>query len=267
MDVRILFSILDHIGDEYFSDLVAGKEAFCPGDVVWYDAGNIHSGPHVDGILRLPSSRPLAYAKEMPFFLDSFEWALANGYDYLVNLETDLAFVNHGFADFIVSTMADHDYMVSRLSLKTPRTSRWYPYLTLRRELPELLDILGIGHTNAGFNPGQVFSARFMKAVVDAPFYGRLRDFVERNQDPSCSFCLPEVLMPTLVEALGLPFVGYSDKASQYNRYRPYHAKRSVQQAVAEGVHLVHPIRRDPDHPARQYVRSLTLSARQRAQE
>jgi len=257
MTPRLCFLLLDHKGDEYFHDLVAGLRRFCPADIVWYDAGRIGGNRYTDGVPRLAASRPLEYAKEAPFFLDAFEWAAQHDYDYLVNVETDMAFVNHGYADFLARTMAECDYLAPRLEPHTPRTSRWRPYRSLRGELPELLGLLGIGHTHRAFNPGQVFSRTFVRAVLDAPFYGRLRDFVERNQQPGNSYSLPEVLMPTMAEALGLKFAGYPARHDAYNRYRPYHALKSVQSAAAEGVHFVHPVRRDPDHPARRFVRSL----------
>lgn len=259
---RICFLLLDHRGDEYFRDLVASIRACCPADIAWYDAGDIGPNEYTADVPRLAASRPLAYAKEAPFFLDAFEWAAGEGYDYLVNVETDMAFVGGGFERFLDTTMDGLDYLAPRLELKTPKTSRWRPYRSLRGELPELLGMLDIGHTNAAFNPGQVFTKRFVETVLDAPFYGRLRDFVERNQQDGKSFSLPEVLMPTMAEALGLGFAGYPDRYLACNRYRPYHALASVRRAAAdESVHFVHPVRRDPAHPARRFVRSLTASA------
>jgi hypothetical protein len=258
MSGRICFILLDHLGDEYFRDLVESIRKFCPADVVWYDAGNVGANRYTADTPRLSTSRPLEYAKEAPFFLDAFEWAAGEDYDRLVNVETDMAFINHGFEAFLASSMANCDYLAPRLEPTTPRTSRWRPYRSLRGELPELLDILGIDHTNRAFNPGQVFSMRFVRALLAAPFYGRLRDFVERNQQPGRSYSLPEVLMPTLAEVLGLTAVGYPDQLVAYNRYRPYHAMKSVERAVADDqIHFVHPVRRDPEHPARRYVRSL----------
>jgi hypothetical protein len=257
---RICFLLQDHRGDEYFRDLVGGIRKFCPAaDIVWYDAGNVGANQYTADIPRLAASRPLEYAKESPFLFDAFEWAAGESYDFVVNVETDMAFVNHGFEAFVASIMSEYDYLAPRLELKTPKTSRWRPYRSLRGgELEDLLGILGIGHTNGAFNPGQVFSMRFVKALLAAPFYGELREFIERNQEPSRSFCLVEVLMPTLAEVLGVNFGGYPDHLIAYNRYRPYHAEKSVRRAASDGrVHFVHPVRREADHPARRYVRSL----------
>lgn len=257
-NARICFLLLDHRGDEYFRDLVATIRKFSPADIVWYDAGGIGVNEYTADVPRLASSRPLEYAKEAPFFFDAFEWAAGEGYDHLINVETDMAFVRHGFDGFLATAMAGCDYLAARLEAKTPKTSRWRPYRSLRGELPELLSMLDIGHTNAAFNPGQVFSKRFVDELLAAPFYGRLRDFVERNQQEGRSYSLPEVLMPTLAEVLGLTSGGYPDRAVAFNRYRPYHAEASVKRAAAdESVHFVHPVRRDPDHPARRFVRSL----------
>jgi hypothetical protein len=258
----ICFIFLDHKGDGYFRDLVRGIRAFSDGaDIAWFDSGDVGVVPGMEDIPRIPSSRPLKYAKEAPFFFDAFEWAVGRGYDYLVNVESDMAFINHGFPDFIAKAMEGRDYLAPNLRLRTARTSRWFPYHSLRAELPELLRLLDIGHTNASSNPGQVFSMRYVDAVLSAPFYGGLRAFIERNQSPTASSSLPEVLMPTLAEALELPFGDYPESTAKYNRYRPYHALASVRRAEAEGAHLIHPVRRDPEHPARQYVRRLAAEA------
>lgn len=256
MNPRIAFIVLDHQGDQYFSDLLQAINTFCPADVFWYDSGNVGRNVFTAPATRLAKSKFLGYAKEAPFFLDCFE-ELGNEYDYLVNLETDMSILNHGYPAFVANEVTAHgyDYMGPRLKVATPTTSRWYPYYSLRQELPALLAILDIGHTNAAFNPGQIFSRRYIETLLNAPFYGKLRDFVAANQHPSRSSSLPEVLMPTLAEAMGLPFGSYSALHSAYNRYRPYHSLRALKKGVDSGIHLIHPIRRESPHITREYIR------------
>ncbi|MFE9098031.1 hypothetical protein [Streptomyces sp. NPDC007264] len=261
MGARLCFVVLDHAPDEYFEDLVRGIRRFCPGaDVHWYDSGPAGlpaPRPTVD-VPRLECSRPLAYAKVTPFFFDMLEWAADRGYDYVVNAESDMAFLNDGFEDFLSSAMADSDYLAPRFARKTPRTSRWRPYRSLRPELPELFDILGTDCTNEAFSPGQVFTPRYVHALLDSPWYPRLREFVARNQEPGRSFTLQEVLLPTLVDVLGLRAADYPAHMTACNRYRPYHAASSVAHAHRRGdVPFVHPVRRDAAHPARRFVRAL----------
>ncbi|WP_055494457.1 hypothetical protein [Streptomyces sp. TP-A0356] len=261
MGARLCLVVLDHGPDEFFDDLVRGIRRFCPdADVHWYDSGPVDrpatSAPA--DVPRLECSRPLTYAKVTPFFFDMLEWAADQPYDYVVNAESDMAFVNEGFEDFLASAMADHDYLAPRFVRGIPKTSRWRPYRSLRPELPELFEILGIDHMNGAFSPGQVFTPRYIHTLLGSACYPRLREFVARNQELGKSFTLQEVLLPTLPDVLGLRARDYPAHMTAYNRYRPYHAASSVASAHRSGdVPFVHPVRRDPGHAARRFVRAL----------
>lgn len=253
---------LEHRHDEFLDDLLAGARAFCPdADVVLYDSGGDDEPSPVAAkydVPTLPVSRPLHYAKVTPFFFDVFEWAAGRDYDYLVNLESDLAFVKPGFEAFLGRVMPGVDHLAPRFARRTPKTSKWRPYRSLKPELPELFGILGLDHTNECFSPAQVFSKRYVETLVGSPVYQRLRRFVDDNQQPDRSFTLQEVLLPTLPDALGLTVRDYPAAAVAMNRYRPYHARAAIQRALeTPDVHFVHPVRRDAGHPARQLVREL----------
>jgi hypothetical protein len=272
--VALCFVILDHRHDRYFAELVDCLRLFCPeADVVWYDSG---ASPAAAGsvrckmaVPRLPCSRPLRYAKVAPFFLDMFEWAARRGYDYVVNVETDMAFIRPGFGDFLSRVMQGVDYLAPGFRRATPTSSRWRPYRSLRKELPELLSILGIDHTNRGFSPGQVFSARYIATLLSDPIVTRVRAFVERNQGQGGPFSLQEVLLPTLADVLGLTPRDYPTHLATFNRYRPYHGKDAVGRALAvPDAYFLHPIRREERDPARSAVRALVArTASSRARE
>jgi hypothetical protein len=257
--------ILDHRNDRYLQDLVDGIAEFCPrADLAWYNSAGspAQRGTPASPLAVLPSSRPLRYAKVTPFFLDLFEWAAGQRYDYVVNAETDMAFIQPGYVRFVTDTMRDADYLAPGYGRQTPRTSRWRPYHSLRPELPELLAVLGLEHTNRCFSPGQVFSARYIEKVVTSPVYSEVRDFVMRNQEPGRSFSLQEVLLPTLAEVLGLSVRDYPAHLASVNRYRPYHAATSITRARStEHAYFVHPVRRDESDGARQLVRRLARPA------
>jgi hypothetical protein len=257
MGSRTCFIVIDHTGDQYFDDVVEGIRTFCPdAGLVWYDSGAARSSSGAPP--RLAASRPLAYAKITPFFFDLFEWAVDQPYDYVVNIESDLALIADGFEQFVATAMRDLDYMAPLFRRGTAATSRWRPFHSLRPELPELRGILGTSTTNQAFSPAQIFSTRYVNELLSSRFYPELRAFVERNQAPGRSFTLQEVLLPTLADVLGLAAAGYPEQVAAYNRYRPYHSVQSVRAAQRRGdVHLVHPVRRDSHHPARQFVRSL----------
>jgi hypothetical protein len=259
---NVCLVVLDHRLDEYLDDLLSGARTFCPdADLVLYDSSG-HTKPSPSAakqdVLRLPVSQRLEYAKVTAFFFDVFEWAAGRDYDYLVNIETDLAFVQAGFTSFLGSAMAGADYLAPRFARRTKRTSRWRPYRSLKPELPELLDILGVDYTNECFSPAQVFSMRYVEALLGSSIYPRLRRFVDANREPGRSHTLQEVLLPTLPDVLGLTAAPYPTAAAAMNRYRPYHARTAIELARQRpDVYLVHPIRRDSDHPARRRVREL----------
>ena len=259
MTKTLCFAALDHLGDEYFRDLVHGIRAFCPNaDVYWYDSGERGSAGRDVDVPRLPMSQPLMYGKIALFFLDMFEWAAGQRYDYLVNVESDAAFVRPGYEEFLESAMDGVDHLASRLNRTLP-TSMWRPYRSLLpNELPELLSMLGVAHTNECFNVGQVFSTRYIDTLLSSSIYPDLRDFVTRNQQPDRSFALEEVLMPTLSDALGLTSGSYPANSAAVIRYRPYHDADALARALTlRDVYFVHPVRRSPDDAARCLVRSL----------
>lgn len=258
---KVCLIALEHRHDEFLDDLLAGVREFCPdADLVLYDSSDYDAPSPAAGydVPTLPVSKPLQYAKVTPFFFDVFEWAAGRDYDYLVNLESDLAFVKPGFIEFLGRTMPGVDHLAPRFTRRTPKTSRWRPYHGLRPELPELFDILGIDYTNGCFSPAQVFSKRYINTLVGSPLYPRLRRFVEDNQHPDRSFTLQEVLLPTLPDVLGLTVRDYPADAVAMNRYRPYHARAAIRRAIEKPeVFFVHPVRRDSGHPSRQLVRGL----------
>jgi hypothetical protein len=263
---RICMVVLDHRNDEYLRDLIDGVRTFCPHtDIVWYNSGHQPAAPGSPawGLPTLPTSRPLRYAKVTPFFIDLLEWAAGQSYDYVVNLETDMCFVRPGFERFVDDALRQADYLAAGFERAIAADLSWRPYRTLVPELPELLAILGVDHLNRAFSPGQVFTARYVQALVNAPWYGELRAFVDRNQQPGRSFTLQEVLLPTLSDALGLTVAQYPAHPASFNRFRPYQTQAAVGLAlVSDDVHFLHPVYRHPADGARQAVRRLVRQSR-----
>lgn len=259
--IRVLMAILAHADARSLRELVDNVRAFCPGaDLVLYDSGaDPHLGDGLD-VERFPVPRRLEYSQVTPFFLDVCEWLSAEGrdYDYWVNLETDMLFVRSGYVHFLRETMSGYDYMAPLFARHNPRTSRWRPIRTLRPELPRWYAVLGFEHTHRGFSPGQVFARRYVDELVGHERYPEIRRLVAENRSNS----LQEVLFPTLVDFLGQRGRSYPEEWAPINRYRPFQAVRGVRRALGlSDVHFVHPVRRDPDDPARRLVLSLSPTA------
>jgi hypothetical protein len=258
---RICIVVLDHRNDSYLQDLVDGVRTFCPdADLAWYNSGGEPPAPGTPAATLpvLPNCRPLRYAKVTPFYFDLFEWAAGQDYDYVVNAETDMAFIRPGYERFVVDHMRGADYLSPGFERAIPADIPWRAYRTLVPELPELLAILGVARLNRGFSPGQVFSARYIHALIGSPWYADLRAFVDRNQEPGRSRTLQEILLPTLPDVLGLTIRENPPHLGFFNRFRPYHREETVRRALAtEDVHFVHPVYRHPDDGARRLVRGL----------
>jgi hypothetical protein len=258
---KICAVILDHKNDVYLQDLIDGLRTFCPGlEIAWYNSGGEQPEPGTPAaaLPMLPNSRPLRYAKVTPFFFDMLEWAAGQNCDYVVNTETDVAFIQPGYEQFVTDAMRDTDFLAPGFARGTSTETWWRPYQSLVPELPELLQILGLDYTNKCFSPGMVFGSRYIEALLTAPWYADLRAFIARNQDPQCSKSLQEVLMPTLADALGVRVSDYPAQLAEFNRFRPWHSATSVLRALTTlDAYFVHPVRRDEQDEARQIVRQL----------
>lgn len=254
--------ILAHDDEPALEDTVANIRHFCPAaDLALYNSGgNPHLGEHLSLDMAVPSPQRLSYAKVTPFFFDVFESLAASEcpFDYFINLETDMLFIRRGFERFIASTMAKADYMAPEFRRFTSSRSRWRPIRSLRPELPAWYELLGSHYTHRAFSPGQVFSRRYVEALVDHPRYPAIKALVDDNQAPGRSFSLQEVLLPTLVDLLGVRAISYPDDLRPVNRYRPYQAVSGIRRALAlPHAFFVHPVRRQHDDPARRFVRRL----------
>lgn len=257
---QVVIVVVAHVVDDYFTDLLAGIRRFCPtARVAWFDSGP-PGGPDRADVERIPASRPLKYARTAPSFLEIFEWLVSTNANLAINVETDLAFIGHDYLPAVQGLVAGADYMASRYRTGTSKTSKWRPYRSLSPDLPTLLDLIGVDETDEAFSPAQVFSRRYVEALLAATWYPKLKEFVVDNQVRERSFTLQEVLLPTLARALGMRARAYPAAWERYNRYRPYLAASAIHAAMRQGVPLVHPIRRDAEDPARKLVRGLACT-------
>ena len=257
--VDLLMPILAHDDEDSLRDLVVNVRHFCPeAQLVLYNSGLDPELGACLGLEAFPAPRRLIYTKVTPFFLDLFEWAVSEGrsFDYLVNLETDMLFIRKGFACFLAEVMKESDYMAPWFRRHTAKMSKWRPIRSLRPELRDWYRLFGFEHTHRGFSPGQVFSRAYVETLVSHPAYPEIRRLVGQNR----SYSLQEVLVPTLVDFLGMRGRSYPTELDPVNRYRPYQAVSGVRRALAlSDAYFIHPVRRAPADPSRTYIRALTL--------
>ena len=259
---KIAMVVLAHSDEPSLGDFANNIMRFCPGcSLFLYNSGHDPDFGSSVGLECIPNPRRLEYAHIMPFFLDIFEWFVrdARQFDYLVNAETDMLFIRQGFESFLTRAMHACSYMAPVFSRGIRKSSKWRPYHSLGPELKHWKRALGMESLNRAFNPGQVVDRQYAERLLQHKGYSEIRRLVDRNQ----SFTLHEVLNPSLVDFLGLNGRSYPEGLEQINRYRPYHAVSGVRRALSiENAYFVHPVRRNPDDPARQMILSLTLADR-----
>ncbi|MFI7643884.1 hypothetical protein [Nonomuraea sp. NPDC049400] len=113
----------------------------------------------------------------------------------------------------------------------TSPNSQWPAYLSPKPELPELLSILGMTHTNRSFSPW-----------------------------PGIRPQLPP--LPTLADWFGLTARSYPDGVSLFNRYRPFQTAQDLALALDHSSALfLRPVGRSPGPPMAQ-VRALVQGPR-----
>ncbi len=254
---NIAMVVLAHDNRESLSEFVVNVRRFCPNvSLFLYNSGADNALGNGLDIEMIPSPRHLEYAKITLFFLDVFEWLLnqSHRFEVFINAETDMLFVRRGYERFVSAEMRRCDYMAPLFSRRTSPKSRWRPYRSLRPELPDWFKIWGFEYTNRAFSPAQVFSRTYISRLLNHDKYSRIRQLARENQ----SFTLQEVLFPTLVDFLKLTGKCYPDGMEPIIRYRPFQAVTGVRRAVAmPNAYLVHPVRRNPDDPARRFIASL----------
>lgn len=259
--MKLLFVILEHRDHSCLAELVTNLRAFCPNDrIMLYNSG-------IDPLLGcgldiefFPRPLQFEYARICGFFLHVFEYLVESGddFDAVVNLETDLLFIRRGFRDFLQHQLSNADYLGPNLVERRRLDAYWRPMRSLRPEFERWFAFLGFTHLHGTFSPAQVFSRRYVHNLVSHSEYGRLETLVAANR----SFTLQEVLFPTLCDFLELRLKGYPKAHATTNRYRPYQATTGVKRALSiPDACFVHPVRRDPDDPARTMIRNLARAA------
>ena len=254
---KLLMIILAHNDKNSLSELVQNCRHFCPKSrLLLYNSGtdsNLSQGLDLEV---LPVSRLQKYSRITPFFFDVFEWLIKNSieYDYVINLETDMLFIRHGFEDWISSEMLEYDYMTPNLVKFISPKSKWRPYKSLKPELSDWYDFFNFEYVHGGFSPGQIFSKGFINKLIHHECYPNLKQLIASNQ----SFTLQEILFPTLPDFLQVTGRAYPIELTSINRYRPYQAVSGIVKAInTPNAYFVHPVRRNFDDPARTLIRSL----------
>jgi len=249
--------ILAHEDPDALADVVRNIRHFCPhADLLFYNSGPDPSlGEGLD-LPVIPNSNQQTYENLTPYYLDVFEWLINSSisFDYFVHLESDMLFIDHGFENWLVSAMEGYDFMASHLS-KFHKMKQHYPYKTIRPELPNWYKLFGFEYVHWGFNPGYVFSRKYVESIVNFKDLPTLREMVENSK----AFALQEILLPTFTDVLGLEGRPYPRRGNRRsNRFRPYIKVWAIRAALKNPqIFFVHPVSRKVNNKARVYIRNL----------
>ena len=244
---KIVMVILAHEEPDALADFVRNIRYFCSNaNLLFYNSNPVPGlGEGLD-LLVIPNSNQQAYENLTPYYLDVFEWLIkySISFDYFVHLESDMLF----------SAMAGFDFMAPHLT-KFHTMKQHYPYKTIRPELPEWYKLFGFEYVHWGFNPGFVFSRKYIESIVNFKDLPTLREKVKNSK----AFALQEILLPTFTDVLGLEGRSYPKRGNRRsNRFRPYIIVWAIRAALKNPqVFYVHPVRREADSKARVFVRNL----------
>lgn len=258
---KICFFIPVHEKRESIIDLIENIRYFCPHvSVVLYRSGTDLKLCDGLGYPVCPTSHPLKWGSTLIWcFLEVMEWLEDIGYeyDYLMNIDSDVLFINKGMEKFIISEMKGYEYMVSELRIPD---HRWYPGTRMKPVFHLWQPFFNMNYFLAGFGP-QLFSRTFIRRILNLNQWDEMKKMVRQTEKEV--FALEEILFPTLAESLRVKSKPYSVQAGQWIRYRPYFTKKEVIHAVThKDCYLIHPVQRDMDDPARTFVRSLLTRSR-----
>jgi hypothetical protein len=111
---KIYFAILAHINEEALSSQIRNIRHFNPGaGIIVYNGGQNPDFAQSLDVLLYPGSHPIPYGNLTPYFWEIMKW-LENqqvDYEYLINLDHDVLFVQHGFQSYLAKVMKHYDVM------------------------------------------------------------------------------------------------------------------------------------------------------------
>jgi glycosyltransferase involved in cell wall biosynthesis len=255
----ICFAILAHDNEEVLVNQVANIKKFNPGSmVVLYNGGHDSNFGKQANVPVCPASQPLSKGRLGRFFLDIMTWLEETGihYDFLVNLDSDVMFVQPGFETFLHRVMQGYDCMGINMGVQhSPgEVPHWYPGQTMWEEWDWWQPFFQTDYFCGTLNSMQVYRRHIVARIVSMTD----KEELERRMASTRVFALEEILYATLAVRLGANCRPYPHESTEFVRLGKPLSLDEVKQSVwRPHVFFVHPIARDLDDPARQYITSL----------
>lgn len=194
-------------------------------------------------VMYCPYSSPLKWGKTARFHYDVMRWLEEKkvSYDYLVILDYDVLFVNHGFKDLLKKEMKGYDCIMKVIRHETdPKTSVWIPGKTMWKDWRRWKPFFGGSGFYGTFNPMQVYRHRIIKRMLHRIDRPKLHWLLRTSR----VFALDEMIYITLAKRCGAKCKEYPQRSVQYLRFGPRLTLQEAKRAKKDpNVLFVHPVK------------------------
>ncbi|MFC4304523.1 hypothetical protein [Cohnella boryungensis] len=255
---RLVFVVLAHEREDILANQIRNIRYYNPESriILYNSSGLAEFGRHLEEIEICPYQRgPLAWGRTGCVLYDAMRGLKESqaDYDYLVYIDSDVLFLRSGFLSYLDETMSGYDVMGVNLHVEHG-PGEWIPGQTMWEEWPSWQALFHTDYLAGMFANGQVYR----KALVDRMYEGIDTERLESLFQTTQVIALEEILHATLAVRSGAAYRSFPETEAQYIRYKPPLSLADVQAAEQnERVYFVHPVLREAEDPARQWVDQL----------
>jgi hypothetical protein len=268
---KVCFFLLVHEKRELVEELIKNIQHYCPNSsIVLYNGGEDHSLCDNLNIPVCPSSRKLKYGFTTIHMIEIIEWLenIQFQYDYLINIDSDVLFVRHGYEEFISNEMGNADYMGVDFRITG---DDYYCANELRKDRKRWKKFFDTKTLYGVFNVGQVMSRKFTNFLIS---YNKKKSLKKALLDTP-AFGTDELVFVNIAAQYGFNVKGYPSNALNPTykgigwdmhklliRYRPHISLSEIIKCLNEdkNIYLCHPIRRLNEDPVRQLINRLQFN-------
>lgn len=255
---RICFVILAHENEQVLKNQVDNIRKYNPqSKVVLYNGGkDPEFGKGID-IDICPYSRPVQVPNLGRVFYDVMKWLEESDIDYefLINVDSDIMFVNPGFETFLQECMKDYHFMglwMRKIEVEC-NDPWWWPAYTLWHEGWEKWN--PFFQTNdyiiGTLNAMQVYRREIIQKMLNRIDIEKLEELVAKTE----VYAIEEMLYGTLAARNGGKWRRYPTYFQEYIRLGDPFTLNEIKKAKEDpSVFFVHPIARHIEDLARKWI-------------
>ncbi|MED4224970.1 glycosyltransferase family 4 protein [Neobacillus cucumis] len=254
----ICFAILAHSKQDVLENQIENIRKYNTGcKIVLYNGGIDPEFGKNASVPICPYSRPLEKGKLGHFFLGVMRWLeeIGEEYDYLVNLDSDVMFIQKGYEEALNREMNGYDGMgINMGSQHSPdEVLHWYPGQTMWREWHRWQPFFQTDYFYGSLNSMQVYRRETVHKMMHGLDIKRLEELIDATE----VFALEELLYPTLAARSGARLRSYPYQYGTFVRLGENLKIEDLVEAKKQPlVFFVHPIDRSLENEARRWINS-----------